>query len=375
MILRKKTRVKMYRTSWHKLTLFIVITSMYSKGVHAQEEKSDCVIKLEQAQSKYNQGRIQDIEPLIGDCLQSKEFDKTSETQALKLLALSYLFLEEPEKAGETMLQLLHANHLFAINPAIDPSEFINLYEKYRHDPLFSLGFLGGLVAAKPIVIASQLNSTQDLNNDNRQKYSPLINFRVGANAEYKLKEKIYLVAALNFSFVKFQKTHSSTRPITNTSTAGVGFEGIEAQSSIELPLLVQYHIAEANKLTPYVAVGVAPQLLLNASYPGETITNTIEGSPPATSQNIDLTQDRNRFNLNIMAVGGLKYKINEGFLNIQLRYSYGILQSSKETSALTPTNPNLIWDLSESSDGFRLHDIGISIGYTFDIYVPKKLR
>ncbi len=359
---------------FNKLFLSLLLLSLYSGILYAQEEeKSSCVIKLEQAQSKYNQGRIQDVEPLIGACLAAKGFDKTGKTQALKLLTLSYLFLEEPEKAEETMLELLHTNHLFTINPAIDPSEFINLYEKYRHDPLFSIGFLGGIIAANPII--TQLNSTQNLNNDNRQKYSPGLGFRIGANAEYKLRENVFAVAAINYSFIKFQKTHESPRPISAATIAGVGFEGIETQTSIELPLLVQYHIMQTNKLTPYVAAGVAPQLLLKATYPGETITYTVEGSAPATSQNIDLTKDRNSFNLYAVAVGGLKYKINEGFLNFQIRYSHGIFQSAKAGSSLSPSNPNLLWDLNESSDGFRLHDISISLGYTFDIYIPKKLR
>jgi len=161
----------MFKTSWYKLIFSLLLFSFYSNVLYGQEEKSDCVIKLEQAQAKYDQGRIQDVEPLIEDCLAEEGFDKTGKTQALKLLTLSYLFLEEPEKAGETMLKLLHTNHLFTVNSAIDPSEFINLYDKYRHDPLFSVGFLGGLTRASPII--TQLNSAQNLTNENRQKYTP----------------------------------------------------------------------------------------------------------------------------------------------------------------------------------------------------------
>ncbi len=358
---------------FNKLFFPLLLLSFYSGILYAQEEKSDCVIKLEQAQSKYDQGRIQDVEPLIGKCLAEEGFNKTGKTQALKLLTLSYLFLEEPEKAGESMLKLLHTNHLFTVNSAIDPSEFINLYEKYRHAPLFSIGFLGGGVVSQPII--TQLNSTHNLNNENRQVYTPLLGFRVGVNAEYKLKEKIYASVALNYSFIKFEKTHEATKAISNILTDEIGFEGIETQTSIELPLMAQYYIAQTNNLTTYVSLGLAPQIMLNANYPGETISYTVEGSASVTSQNIILTKDRNSFNLYAIAAGGLKLKVGEGFVHFQLRYSYGILQSAKEPSALVPSNPNLLWDFNESVDGFRLHNLSLSVGYTFDIYVPKKLR
>jgi outer membrane protein with beta-barrel domain len=362
--------------------LFIFI-SLFSSALIAQEavqeveEKSDCVIKLEQAQAKFDQGRIQDVEPLIAKCLEGKEFNKAEKTQALKLLTLTYLFLEEPELAEANMLRLLETSHEFTVNQAIDPSEFINLYNKYRTEPLYSIGLLVGGVAATPIV--TQLNSTRDLNNNVRQKYTPLVGIRVGANGEYKLFDKVYVNAGLNLTTIKFQKNHENFKPvITNTdgSPTKIGeFEGVETQTSIELPILIQYHILKAGIITFFGAAGVAPQYTIAASYPGETITYAIDGSADVTSTNVSLDNDRNKFNLSAVAVAGFKLKVFEGFFTAQLRYSHNIFQNAKGKYALTPNNPNLLWDLTESYDGFRLHDVGISVGYTLHFYKPKKLR
>lgn len=340
--------------------------------VEAQEDKSDCVIKLEQAQAKFDQGRIQDVEALITGCIAGTEFDKAEKTQALKLLTLTYLFLEEPELAEATMLHLLETSHEFTVSQAIDPSEFINLYNKYRHDPLYSIGFLVGGVVASPIV--TQLNSTQNLISDVRQIYNPLFGIRGGFNGEYEFKDKFYASAGIYYTSIKFQKFHESTLPLSNQST-DAGFTGEEVQVSIELPILLQYHLIETRIFTPYVSAGISPQFLISAEYPGDALKNEIPGSAPVTSPSISLTNDRNRFNLYAVGVAGLKYKLGEGFLNLQLRYSFGIFQSSKESSALEPEDHNLLWDLSESSDGFRLQDLGVSIGYTIHRYKPKKLR
>lgn len=142
----------MHQNKNYKLRLILLIICLQAGNLFAQEDKSDCVIKLEQAQTKFDQGRIQDVEALIIDCIESTEFEKADKTHALKLLTLSYLFLEEPEKAEATMLQLLETSHEFTINQAIDPSEFINLYTKYRTEPLYSIGLVGGGVIASPIV-------------------------------------------------------------------------------------------------------------------------------------------------------------------------------------------------------------------------------
>lgn len=368
----------MHLTRLKTLFFVFIFTGLFSsvviaqEEVEAQEEKSDCVIKLEQAQAKFDQGRIQDVEALITDCIAGTEFDKADKTHALKLLTLTYLFLEEPELAEATMLHLLETSHEFTVNQAIDPSVFINLYDKYRNDPLYSIGFLAGGVAAIPIV--TQLNSTQDLNNDSRQTYTPLIGFRLAVMGEYKLMDKIYANAGIGFNSIKFQKIHNSTKIFSGLENGG--FEGTETQTSIELPIIIRYHIVESRSLKPYAGLGIAPQLLISASYPSDGLKNEVKGSADVTSNSIDdLIQDRNKFNLAVVATVGVKIKIGEGYINGQIRYSYGIFQSSKEKSALNPTDPNLLWDLGESSDGFKLHDLGISIGYTLHRYKPKKIK
>ncbi len=371
-MLKKKKRVRMYLIKSCRILLLLLLFSLLSSNLYAQEEdKSDCVLKLEQAQTMFDQGRIQDVEPLIGKCIAINEFDKVEKAQALKLLTLAYLFLEEPELAEANMLQLLNTNHEFAVNPSIDPSEFINLYEKFRHEPLLSVGVSVGALFTAPII--TELNSTQDLNNDSRQSYSPKLGFRFGLNVEYKFATKLYANVGVSYQIANFQKTDESLKIIT--STLNGGFEAEETQNIVELPLLVQYHLIEKSNITLYASAGISPQFLLSSTFPSDAIKYELVGSAPVTSGTITLTSDRTRFNLSVVAIGGLKYKFGEGYFKAQVRYSHQILNASKSESSLTPSDPNLLWDFTESYDGFRLHDLGFSFGYTFHYYKPKKLR
>ena len=355
-----------------KLIVFAALFFFVSSATLAQEEeKSECVLKLEQAQEKYNQGRIQDVEPLIGQCIRGDEFNKVDKAQALKLLTLSYIFLKEQELAEVSMLELLKANHEFEINETIDPSEFINLYNKYRSDPLLSVGVLGGVTFAQPIV--RQLNSTQDVNESPRQSYTPKLGFRGGFNVEYRLTSKIFLNPGINITHVAFEKTNQALN--TGTGTYYGEFTGALGFNSLELPLFAQYQFLDG-KVRPYALAGVVPQLYTSASYPpGDATKNSIEGSPEVTSNSLNLSDDLKRFNLAVSLGAGLKVKVAGGFFNARLRYSYGLFTTFKESSALNPQNPDLLWELGESLDGFTIQDLSISIGYTYHIFIPKKLR
>lgn len=371
MTFQKKKRVKMLIRKYKKPLGTLLLLFFSTLAVFAQvEEKSDCVIKLEQAQTKYNQGRIQDVEPLISQCIESGEFNKADQSQALKLLTLSYIFLKEIELAESTMLRLLETNHEFQINEAVDPSEFINLYNKYRTDPVISIGILGGVAIGLPII--KQLNSATDINEAPRQKYTPQIGFRVGLNTEYKLTDKWYANPGINYSHIAFVKTNETQKIISSGSLGG--FTGELNFNIIELPLVMQYQFLEG-KVRPYATAGIVPQFYSSAYYPGDGTFNKVEGSPDVALSTLSLNKDLKRFNLGATLSGGIKIKVPAGFINARVRYSYGLFKVFKESSSLDPNDPNLTWDLFESLDGFSIHDLSFSIGYTYHVFMPKKLR
>lgn len=359
--------MRMNKLRFGQLALLLLLIS--GQLFAQEEEKSECVIKLEQAQEKYNQGRIQDVEPLIGACVEGDEFNKADKTQAYKLLTLSYIFLKELELAEGTMLKLLETNHEFEINEVVDPSEFINLYDKYRSDPLISIGVLGGAVVGQPIL--TELNGTNDLNGV-RQKYTPKIGFRIGLNVEYKITDKWYANPGLNFTSITINKVVNKDKLVGEGSIGT--FDGDLKLNIIELPLIMQYQFLEG-RFRPYAEAGIVPQLYTSASYPGDATSNSVEGSPDVTLSSLELNKELHSLNFAATIAGGVKIKVPAGFINARIRYSYGLMQVFKPKSALEPTNPNLVWDLNESLDGFKIQDLSISIGYTYHIYIPKKLR
>lgn len=348
------------------ILLFIAFTSkLYAQ----EEEKNECVINLEQAQEKYNQGRIQDVEALIGDCINGNNLNKADKTQALKLLTLAHIFLKELDLAENSMLQLLQINHEFQINEAVDPSEFINLYNKYRTEPVVGIGILGNVALAQPIV--TQLNNTQNIS-ENRQKYGLKVQFGLELNVEYKLFDHWFVNPGVSYKTLAFTKTNEYSKIVSNEYN-GI-FEGELNFKIVEVPLVMKYEFMEGNFI-PYASAGLVPQLFIDATYPGDATSSTIDGSPDVTLSTRPLIDDVNKFNFAASIGGGVKIKVPAGFINARIQYTQNFRQVFKENSALNPSDPNLIWDLYESLDGFRMHDLTISIGYIYNVFIPKKIR
>src|SRR5688572_13888746 len=111
-----------------------------------------CTQTLRLAQSTYEQGRLHEVPTILKKCLDEGGFTDTEKVNAYKILINSYIYLEEPELADETMLKLLEADHFFKVNEAVDPAEFIALYKTFRVDPLFRIGFKVGPTATMPAI-------------------------------------------------------------------------------------------------------------------------------------------------------------------------------------------------------------------------------
>jgi hypothetical protein len=100
---------------------------------------------LRSARSIYDQGRLHELPVILENAFNEGKFQNDNEkVEAYKILILTYIYIEEPEKADKAMIDLLHADKFFRLSSA-DPVEFKNLYRKFRTDPLFRIGIRGGV--------------------------------------------------------------------------------------------------------------------------------------------------------------------------------------------------------------------------------------
>lgn len=338
----------------------------------AQEEQVDiCVQNIEVAQQRFDEGRIQDIQELLTDCLKKGNYTKAQKSQALRLLTLSYIFLEDEDNAEASMLKLLQTDHEFKVNPAIDPTEFINLHEQFRYKPLFNLGvrYIGNF--AQPIVTG--LNSSLSLT-DTRPAYTIQPGYvGIGLNFEYEFKQNFVLYPEIHYKTMSILRTEN--QPGSTTGADYITVNNNENQNWLSLPVSVKYNVSftKIPNLKLYANAGGSVDLLISASRPAKTSVLQMPNDPEVGST-INSTDDKNKLNFGVFAGGGITYKLGEGFISLETRYLYSLTNLTDPAKVLNPSDPAQI-GTAVQDDIYKLNHLAISLGYTINIYLPKQLR
>lgn len=318
--------------------------------------QTSCAQTLRLAQSIYESGRLHELENTLAECLKGNNFTPQEKVSAYKLLTLAYIYLEEPEKADEAMLQILTLQKEFQVNPEADPAEFVALYKTFRTNPIYRLGGKGSFLTSQPNVVSS--NKT----NDGFNEYSNGFGFAVGITAEIPFLNKWNLNPEIQF----LQRTHNSSNSYGTRTTSGT-----EIQQWIGLPIVAQYEfwIKPKKGLVAYASAGATIEYLLSASKRLET---QIDNYQPVKESDVDVSDQRNAINSGVLIGLGLKKKISSGYLVTEVRYQHGLLQLIP--AGETFTNSTQIFNYHDVDALYKMNSISLSIGYIVNIYRPIKL-
>ena len=342
---------------------------------NAQEEQ--CSQNLEEAQLRYDEGRIQDIEGLVLRCLDNGSYDKAQSEQAMRLLILSYIFRGEDGKADTTMLRLLQRSHEFVPDEALDPVEFINLHNTYRTKPIFRVGLKAG--PNMTMVEATKLFTTGQPTDP--KEYIPKQGITAGVVFEYEFAPRFTIYPELYYSS-KTILNNEDFQYLTEINTHETNFvdtkEEWEKQVWFEFPVSVQYRFTDS-KFRPYVNAGGSVSYLNSSSYPGSQ-DKLIRQSITIQNALGEITAERNKLNFYAFLGAGLKYKIGEGYIVAEARANYGLTEISTGEYSFkrNPVDSNKTVDQQipqrTVANAYKQHFAAFTLGYTMNFYKPKKL-
>lgn len=335
--------------------------------------QTSCTQTLITARSIYAEGRIHELPDLLSGCIK-KGFTDEEKTEAYKLLVLSHIYLDETEKADNSMLDLLNHNHEFQLNEQADPAEFINLYNTFRTWPIYLWGVkVGGTYSFANVQKLFGVNSSLN----ERTDYSPLANVEAGFVFEKGFKGKrLGAMAELLFTRNQYEviKEFSSDPSISDTGDqievkTFAKTTSTETKNWLSLNLAGYYNILPSSQLKPRVFLGPSISYLILDN--AEIKTEFPEGGEQATGPDADLSDFRNPINFGVMAGVGIRTKVGKYFLFFQGKYIHGLMN-------ITEFN----YDQSRLSTfyGYSLDDVkvsyfSLSLGLLFQKYNPKKLK
>jgi hypothetical protein len=316
---------------------------------------------LRLARATYEQGRLHEVPSQLNDDVLTK-MTSSEKVSAYTLLCLSYIYLEEAEKADESMLNILLSDPYFKPDPAVDPAEFVALYNTFRTYPIYRIGAKLGVNASRPNVI----ESVTAVDAESGGGYKPLIAFQFGASADmplYFLSKKLTLHADAAFQLKKFEVDITVDRGETFKNE----FNGIETQSWLSLPITIEYELFDL-KFHPYIALGASADLLLKSS-----ITSERQRDEQASIEPKSFEPVREKMNISAIAAAGVKLPLSGGFLVFEVRYVYGLSNVTNKESAFA--NPKYTLDYGYADSIFKMNSLAVTGSYIINIFNPKKLK
>lgn len=353
-----------------RLYLFCLLVFI---GAKSFSQTATCAQTLRLARATYEQGRLHEIESQLGGCLQNgftKE-EKQLKVEGYKLLCLSYIYLEEPVKADEAMLNLKRTDPYFVPNPQVDPAEFVSLYKTFRERPIYRIGAKIGINATQPNVVESV--TAVDIADGSKYKY--LIGFQAAVSADLPIADRL----TLHGDLMIIQKKFKVDLVVNRGTEVGTGkqlfhrFNGTEKQTWLSLPLSIEYRPLKSNasfikNFNPYLTLGVSADYLLGGDLTAERIRDDGSSIPEAS---YDL--EREKVNLSVLAGIGIKKRIAGGYFVAEIRYLYGITKVNSDATAYS--NQEATWGQGYADPVFKLSSLSITGSYIQNIFSPKKLK
>ena len=334
-----------------------ILLIFWVPAVHSQDSLN-CALKLQEAQSLYNNGLIDPVPDLLTGCL-SSGFTKEEELTAYKLLILTYLFEDKISQADSAMLSFLKENPEYEISPT-DHTSFIYLYNKFEVKPVVQIGgHLGSNLPFLTFITPHTLAGTPG----QRTYSSKATNLFFSVEAKLKLRNNIDLNIETGYSQLSFTRIEDF-----------MGFESInyiETQRRIEIPVSLTYDFKRIGNLILYCRFGFGAGINLNISAKVSSNATDINNSDNYTGEDVDRGKD-SRIHIDTFTQfgTGVKYKVPHAFVSVELRSNLGLMNQTIRGGASSEYLNSLNHYID---DDFNMNTLNLCLGYTYVFYKPIK--
>ncbi|MDA3891498.1 MAG: outer membrane beta-barrel protein [Salinivirgaceae bacterium] len=339
------------------ISLFILFGILMVRSAKAQD---DCFLKLTEAEKLFENGQIEQIPNLITNCIESG-YNRENKIRALKLLTLAYLFDDNTIKAEKTLLKLLKIDPEYKVNQAVDPVEFIKLYNSFNTTPVFSIGPIFSPSLTMPYLL--EPISLNDFSESNPKYSSGGMSITAGIKASYHLNHIWDINLEPSFSFLKSKVIENNYSKSIVTIT--------ETMNYITFPISGSYYFYKINNFQFFGEAGASFDLFLSGNINGIISYNNNELAPEEPSE-IQTKELRKPYNL--MSIIGAGTKIDLGRSNIQVcfRYKVGLMNQGNSDQA-NLINESLNWDYIYQDNLFSINNLSFAISFNREFYVHRK--
>lgn len=205
---------------------------------------------LESAQTSYEHGNFEEAIATVKSC--NSEGSSHTKWRVHRILALSYIQLDEYESAKSSAIELLKLNPTYEPDLLKDPSEFVRLINSVLVIPKFTLGiaFSTGLNYTMPSVSSIHTVTDQD------KSYTGVNKFEIGFSGGYQFSRNFGIKTRLEITSKAYELDHSFGNWELSVS---------ERLNYVRVPIELQYLPMVRSALRPYANCGVYGGFLLKS--------------------------------------------------------------------------------------------------------------
>lgn len=289
---------------------------------NAAYSQANCEKNLNDARSEYANGNLYAIPGKLTDCL-SDGFSKTEKIEAYQLLALTYININQLDKARESLIKLLKLKTDYTVTKNVDADELYSLYKKIDTEPIYYLGAGIGINNTFAYLKHSEdRQTTASRMEDDNYQYSSALSITGGIQFIYPIFKIIHAKAAVSYDINQYnynQRTSESELNLNETETR-------YSASNAGLNILLSTRVMTKNKLyklyRPFIETGIVGRLHTSSkikNYYEKNLTNPRE----YTVDEINMNKYRNNMNFGLNAQIGSLIKFNENYIEISIGATY----------------------------------------------------
>ncbi|MFC2138271.1 porin family protein [Bacteroidota bacterium] len=346
------------------IVIFIFLSSLASYG------QQSCTQNLLDAQKLFEQGFLEDVPSRLINCLNNKGYSREEETDAYKLIILSYLYDDRHNEAEQYMAKFLKRNPEYELTET-DPDVFVYLYSQYDTKPILSAGVrAGGIFSFMDITE----NHDNDISSIERSGYVYGTGLTVGADFSKNITPKINANLSISFNQIKCADEDTTENPFIFDQDLTYSVSDFSIPY-ISIPLSFSYDFQlNNNDYKPFVKIGSGLGIILQSK---AILTNSAQSSSGdfPDIEPVDRTDIPLMFKPYywwLLAGAGLKIKIPTGYVVVDISYNRGMSPVINEDENFSYLD--VVEKLLEPSE-YYIDNMLITVSYRYSIYNPKRKK
>ena len=343
--------------------------------------KLKCQASYELSKTYFDKGQFVEVIDQLEGCVNTKKYSRPVKRDILRLVAETYQFLDEEEKAVQTYADLLWLDPFYTFSTG--SPEVIYLREKFETYPFTAYTLYGNLNAfTRPTVIESfALNEITKTSEDYSRNPEDLFSWSVGLAFDINIdNSNVFLSTGYFFSSHYFRYNGVYQNALNSqTNTRGVGnITLVERHRWSQFPLLLKWMAAPKEKIIrrkiiPYFYAGASFEFLHRKSAQIQSPQISFEGmeDTPTPIATFSIGDRRVNFSTGFIAGLGVKYHIKRLYLDFDLRYHQFFRNLVEDTDRFQPSP--LIDVLNYVDNDFRIYNIGLNVGVGFFLFKSRQ--